>query len=73
MVAHDFVFIDDDSFVCANCGMVANSAEAQLGGVCKPCDYCGNVHICHEIGKTPWSMGLETTVSDECCWIAKRY
>lgn len=73
MVAHEFVFMDDDLFVCANCGMTANFDEAKLGGVCKACTYCNRVHICHELGKTPWSMGLQGVTSDECCWIASKY
>ena len=72
MVAHEFVHIEDGTFVCVNCGVVRISKRRPRRGVCKPCTFCKRVHICHEIGKTPWSMGLESTSSRECCWLAEK-
>ena len=70
MVAHEFTFMDDDMFICMNCGMYTDFDGMARGGVCKPCTLCNNVHICHKIGETPWSMGLESTSDRECCSIA---
>ncbi len=72
MVAHEFAFMDDDMFICVNCGMHTDFDGMTRGGVCKPCTFCNKVHICQETGKTPWSMGKETTSSEECCWLADK-
>jgi hypothetical protein len=67
MVAHEFTFMDDDMFVCVNCGVTADYDGMERGGICTPCDVCHKVHICNGYAKTPWSSG-----DCECCWLASK-
>lgn len=77
MVAHEFTFKDDDSFMCVNCGMYTDFDGMDRGGVCKPCVVCNTVHTCN-VTTTVTPMGKVTTHEKsygsecECCWLASK-
>lgn len=72
MTAHEYEFIDDDAFVCKNCGVSATFDDAQKGGICSPCYVCNNVHICSKIGATPWSDGSSCCCESEDNWLGNK-
>ena len=50
MPKHNYTFMDDDLFMCTQCGAYANFHEAQelAPGPCKACVDCLNLHAKEE-------------------------